>query len=71
MTKAIVLAAALGLTVSGASACELGKTARSLDKTSVASIVGTSDAAQPTMSTPETVVPAEEVQDAVPADQEG
>jgi hypothetical protein len=66
MTKALVLAAALGLTVSGASACEFGKTAKSLDKTSVASIVNTTDA--PTMSTPDTAVPAEELKDAVPAD---
>jgi hypothetical protein len=70
MTKAIVLAAAFGLTLSGASACEFGKTAKSLDKASVASIVSTTDAAQPTMSTPDTAAPAEELKDA-PADQEG
>jgi len=70
MTKALVLAAALGLTVSGASACEFGKTAKSLDKSSVASIV-TTDAAQSSMSTPDTAAPAEELKEAVPADQEG
>lgn len=71
MTKALVLAAALGLTVSGASACEYLKSARSLDKATVASIVSTTDAAAPTMSTPETAVPAEQLKDAAPADQEG
>lgn len=71
MTKALALAAALGLTVSGASACELGKTAKSLDKTSVASIVSTTDAAQSSMSTPDTAAPAEELKEAAPADQEG
>jgi len=71
MTKALVLAAALGLTVSGASACEFAKTAKSLDKTTVASIVSTTDASVPTMSTPDAAVPAEQLKDAVPADQEG
>jgi hypothetical protein len=71
MTKALVLAAALGLTVSGASACEFGKTAKSLDKTTVASIVSTTDVPAPTMSTPDAAAPAEQLKDAVPADQDG
>lgn len=68
MIKLIVLAAALGLTVSGASACEYLKSVKSLDKTTVASVVNTTE---PAMSTPETAVPAEQVKTTDPADQEG
>ncbi len=70
MTKALVLAAALGLSISGASACEAMRSAKSLDKTTVASIVVPTDATQ-TMSTPDTTVPAAPVDETVPADQEG
>jgi hypothetical protein len=71
MLKALVLTAALGLTVSGASACELMRSAKSLDKTTVASIVNPADAATPSsMSTPADDVPPP-VEETVPADREG
>ena len=68
MTKALVLTAALALGVSGASACEFNRSAKSLDKTTVASIVK-SEPAGPSMSTSEAPVPVD-TQDN-PADQEG
>ena len=69
MTKALVLAAVLGLSVSGASACEAMRSAKSLDKTTVASIVNPTDAT--TMSMPDTSVPAAPVEETLSADQEG
>lgn len=68
MFKALVLTAALAFGVSGASACEFMRSAKSLDKTTVASIVKKDVGAQ-SMSTPEAPVPAD-VQEA-PADQAG
>lgn len=55
MTKALVLFAALAFGVSAASACEFNRSAKSTDKTTVASITG--EAAP--VSTPEQSTPAD------------
>ncbi|MGE0501133.1 MAG: hypothetical protein AB7I79_05655 [Rhizobiaceae bacterium] len=68
MTKALVMAAALGLSVSGVSACEYMKSVRNLDKTTVASV--TSDVL-PAMSTPDAATPRDTVTTEEPADKEG
>ena len=60
MTKALVMAAVLGLGVSGASACEFMKSAKSLDKTTVASIVN-EPVSEPVLSTPATDTAADVV----------
>ncbi len=66
MTKALVMAAVLGLGVTGASACEFMKSAKALDKTTVASIVN-EPASEPAMSKP---AATEAVKDAA-SDKEG
>lgn len=69
MTKALVMAAVLGLGVTGASACEFMKSAKALDKTTVASIV-TEPASEPAMSKPATDTAAGAVKDDA-SDKEG
>lgn len=66
MTKALVLTAALAFGVSGAAACEFNRSAKSVDKTTVASVVK-SEADAPSMSMPE--APADIAE--VPVDKEG
>lgn len=59
MTKALVLAAAFGLSMAGANACEFHNTAHNtakVDMTSVASVTKTETQPAQTMSTPTIVI---------------
>lgn len=71
MTKALLVAAALGLSIAGANACEAMRSAAKTDNTTVASTTATQSMSTPQSKAATDSAPAGEAKGAAAADKQG